>query len=112
MAIIEQEVDPITKLPLRRKNLTESKRFIFNAKGDLISGDTIASVISITAEAQEGLDTGSTLTIGTALISTDGIKIVFFISGGVIGERYIIKALVITAANETIQLEGVLIIEA
>lgn len=111
MAIIEQVVDPITQLPLLEKNVAESKRFIFNAEPELIDGDTVASVTSITATPQEGLDNSDALTIGIAIVSQDGYKVLFFISGGIVGERYLVKALLITGDGETIQLEGILIVK-
>jgi len=77
--------------------------FAFSAFSEIVSGDTIASIDSITASP-----TG--LTLGSQSISGSTVRVV--ISGGTEGATYTVNCLVTTSSGAKIEGQGLLFILA
>lgn len=83
------------------KQPSESRGYSINFVNLLASGDSLASVISVSASP-------AGLTLGSA--STSGTSVQFTISGGAAGVSYRIEAIVTTTLGETIEGDGVLVV--
>lgn len=89
-------IETLTKQP------SESKVFTMDFSANLASGETIASVTSVTADI-------SGLTIGTPVVGTRSAQV--RISGGTVDTLYKVTFVVVTSASNTLEAEGYLRIE-
>jgi hypothetical protein len=97
-------VDPDYGLPVLNKQPGESVRFNLPAGDRMRTGDTIASVDSVTAAA---VDAGS----GTVTVSgevADGTDVQATYAGGTDGEKYKVEATITTTGGDTIEVDAML----
>lgn len=85
------------------KQTSESRMYKMDFRRSLASGDSIASVSSV-------VSTPATVTIGSSFVS-GGNVVEFRVSGGVSGESYNISVVVVTVGGDTIEGDGLLIVE-
>lgn len=99
--------DPTTGLDVLVKQPGENRLYDIPFEQELRAADSIASVASVTVEAQGDVAEISALTKeGAAAHNTDTVQ--QRLSGGTDGERYKIEAVAITTAGDTIEVDVML----
>ena len=102
--------DPDTSLTVLKKQPWENRLYTIPFSQELRTGDTVASVTSVTATGM-GLVTGAlALTIASAPASDDG-NVQPRISAGTSGEHYKVTARVVTTNGDNLEVDVMLYVE-
>lgn len=94
-------------LQTTEKQIAEAVIVQFDFSPDMAEAETLSSVTSIVSANQGDVGGSSNVTISNIALSSVSTKIAqCLVSGGTVGERYKLTAIVVTSAGQTLEADG------